>query len=295
MTMPENVAKIGKAKARHEGQRMTSGIAGIDHIIIAVRDLEAARRGWLRLGFTPTPRGRHIGQGTANYCIMFGRDYLELLGFVERDEHAHRLETFLATREGAMSLAFAPERDAAATAAALAESGLHPSAPRALGRALELPEGAVIPRFSLLNLPADETPALDCFICGHLTPELVRRPAWLKHANGVVGIETVHLIADDPASLAPAYRRLFGDDRVTTTVRGLEVDTGRNRLIFARPALSGGNILPPAIAALELRTAGRAATAAYLQRAGVTFMELPDGRLTVPPAEANGTTLLFNE
>ena len=155
---------------------MTSSLAGIDHIIVGVRDLEAARRSWMRLGFTVTPRGRHIGQGTANYCIMFACDYLELLGFVERDEHAHRLETFLAQREGPMSVAFAPERDTAATAASLAARGLHPSAPRALGRALELPEGAVTPRFSLLNLPPEETPALDYFVCGHLTPELVRRP-----------------------------------------------------------------------------------------------------------------------
>ena len=272
---------------------MTNGIAGIDHIIIGVRDLEAARLNWRRLGFTLTPRGRHIGQGTANYCIMFGRDYLELLGFVERDEHAHRLETFLAQREGAMSVAFAPETNAEATAAALAARTLHPSAPRALGRALELPEGAVTPRFSLLNLPPEETPALDCFICGHLTPELVRRAEWLAHPNGVTGIAAVHLVAEDPAVLAPAYRRLFGDDRVATTVSGLEVDTGRNRLVFTRPALSGADIPPPAIAALELRVANREAASAYLRDAGIAFMELPDGRLTVSPVEANGTSLLF--
>jgi hypothetical protein len=274
---------------------MSNGIAGIDHIIIAVRDLEAARLGWQRIGFTPTPRGRHIGQGTANYCIMFGRDYLELLGFVERDEHAHRLETFLAQREGPMSVALAPERDAEATAVALTARGLHPSTPRALGRALELPEGSVTPRFSLLNLPPEETPALDCFICGHLTPELVRRPEWLEHANGVTGIKAVHLVADDPTALAPAYRRLFGDDRVGTTVRGIEVDTGRNTLIFTRPALSGTDIPPPAVSALELSVADRTATVAYLQDAGVAFMQLPDGRLTIAPDEANGTSLLLSE
>lgn len=274
---------------------MSNGIAGIDHVIIGARDLEAARRQWLRLGFSVTPRGRHIGQGTANYCIMFGRDYLELLGFVERDEHAHRLETFLARRDGPMSLAFAPDASAAETAAALAGRGLHPSAPRALGRALELPEGTVTPRFSLLNLPPEETPALDCFICGHLTPELVRRPEWLAHANGVTGIKAVHLVADDPAALVPAYRRLFGDERVTATVNGVEVDTGRNRLIFARPSLSGTDIPPPAITALELRVANRDATAAYLQTTGIAVMQLPDGRLAVSPAEASGTSLLFAE
>jgi catechol 2,3-dioxygenase-like lactoylglutathione lyase family enzyme len=272
---------------------MSNGIAGIDHIIIAGRDLEAARLSWQRLGFTLTPRGRHIGQGTANYCIMFGRDYLELLGFVEHDEHAHRLETFLAQREGPMSVAFAPARDAEVTAAALTALGLHPSAPRALGRALELPDGAVTPRFSLLNLPPEETPALDCFICGHLTPELVRRPKWLDHPNGVTGINAVHLIADDPAALASAYRRLFGDERVTTSLRGVEVDTGRNTLVFARPALSGTDVPPPAITALELSIANRAATATYLTGAGVAFMQLPDGRLAIAPSDANGTSLLL--
>jgi len=274
---------------------MTSGIAGIDHIIIGVRDLEAARRNWARLGFTPTPRGRHIGQGTANYCIMFGRDYLELLGFVEHDEHAHRLATFLAQREGPMSVAFAPEHDADGTSAGLAARGLHPSAPRALGRALELPEGDVTPRFSLVNLPPDETPALDCFICGHLTPELVRRPEWLVHANGVTGIKAVHLVAENPSTLVVAYRRLFGADRVTMTAHGLEVDTGRNTLIFTRPALSGTDIPPPAITALELHIENRAAGEAYLKSAGVTFMALPDGRLAISPSEANGTSLLLAE
>jgi hypothetical protein len=280
---------------------MTSGIAGIDHIIVAVRDLEAARHHWMRLGFTPTPRGRHIGQGTANYCIMFGRDYLELLGFVERDEHAHRLETFLARREGPMSVAFAPERDAEATSAAFAARLLHPSAPRALGRALELPEGDVTPRFSLVNLPPDETPALDCFICGHLTPELVRRPEWLAHPNGVTGIKTVHLLEEDPASLAPAYRRLFGDGAVRPAAGGIAVDTGRNILSFttiagfraAYPTIDIAGIEPPAIVALELAVANRTAAAAYLKQGNIAFAELPGGRIAVPAAETNGAALLF--
>src|SRR5437660_9767806 len=99
---------------------MHSGIAGIDHVIVAVRDLDRAQIGWTRLGFTLSPRGRHLGQGTANYCIMFGRDYLELLGFVEPDEHAERLQHFLGRREGAMAVAFAPDDTVEEAGAALA-------------------------------------------------------------------------------------------------------------------------------------------------------------------------------
>ena len=141
---------------------MDYGIAGIDHVIVGVRDLERARLEWSRLGFTLSPRGRHIGQGTANYCIMFASDYVELLGIVDPDDFVQRLDTFLAQREGLMAAAFAPAGAPEDVRAALLARGLRPSEPRPLGRELKLPEGTVVPRFSLLSLPADETPGLDC-------------------------------------------------------------------------------------------------------------------------------------
>ena len=283
---------------------MPNGIAGLDHVIVAVRDLERARMGWSRLGFTLTPRGRHLGQGTANYCIMFPRDYLELLGFVERDEHAQRLETFLQQREGPMAVAFAPEGPPEEAAQALAALGLHPSEPRALGRQLELPEGTVVPRFSLMTLPAEETPALDCFLCAHLTPELVRRPEWLSHPNGAIGINSVHLLVEDTAALLPAYDRLFGLHEVTTTDAVASVRTGPHRILFSTPddfttMHPGIDIDPdfplPGIAALELAVSSRNVTADCLAQWQIPFDEAPDGRLSVPAKEANGTVLFFSE
>jgi catechol 2,3-dioxygenase-like lactoylglutathione lyase family enzyme len=283
---------------------MRNGIAGLDHVIIAVRDLERARMGWTRLGFNLTPRGRHLGQGTANYCIMFGRDYLELLGFVEHDEHAQRLEAFLARREGPMAVAFAPEGPLQAAAEALAGLGLHPSEPRALGRQLELPEGTVVPRFSLMTMPPEETPALDCFLCAHLTPVLVHRPEWLAHPNGAIGVNSVHLLVEDTAPLLPAYDRLFGLHEVTTTDAVASVRAGPHRILFSTPddfmtMHPGIEIDPdfplPGIAALELAVATRDATADYLAQWQVPFDEAPDGRLTVPAEETNGTVLFFAE
>jgi catechol 2,3-dioxygenase-like lactoylglutathione lyase family enzyme len=281
---------------------MDNGIAGIDHVIVGVHNLKRARLGWTRLGFTLTPRGRHIGQGTANYCIMFRRDYIELLGFVERDEYGHRLEAFLAKREGPMSVAFAPARNAALTRDALLRLGLHPGEPRALGRALELPEGAVVPRFTLLTLPPDETPALDCFICGHLTPELVRRPSWVSHSNGVSAIKSVSLLVAGPAALKSAYARLAGAEQVMASTGTLAVKIGRHRLTFttaerfrsAHPGVAVPGDFPiPGIVALELSVRSRKRTAAFLQKEGVVFDELPDGRLAVAPGEANGTIVIF--
>ena len=76
-----------------------SGITGIDHILLAVRDLDAARMGWTRLGFTLSPRGKHLGRGTGNYCIMFLRDYIELFGVVGGERVSPEYTQFLAARD----------------------------------------------------------------------------------------------------------------------------------------------------------------------------------------------------
>ncbi|HEX2151289.1 MAG TPA: VOC family protein [Stellaceae bacterium] len=283
---------------------MRHGLAGIDHVIVAVRDLERARMNWTRLGFAPTSRGRHIGQGTANYCVMFGRDYLELLGFAEPDDQSERLRGFLARREGPMRVAFSPAGSVEEVARAMTALGLHPSEPRALGRQLELPEGIVVPRFSLLSLPEDETPALDCFVCAHLTPELVRRPEWLMHPNGARGMRSLYLIVEDTAALLPAYDRLFGLHEVTTTDAVACVRVGPHRLLFStaddfETMHPGTDLDPdfpaPGIAAIELATSDITKTADCLRTHQVAFDALPDGRIAVPAREANGTILFFVE
>jgi hypothetical protein len=282
---------------------MDNGIAGIDHVIVGVRDLERARQGWSRLGFSLSPRGRHIGQGTANYCIMFASDYVELLGIVDPSDFVQRLDGFLAQREGLMAAAFAPAGAAEEVRAALLGGGLHPSEPRPLGRQFELPEGAVTPRFSLMSLPADETPGLDCFICTHLTPELMRRPEWLHHPNGAVGLKGIHVLVESTATLLQPYDRLFGIQQVTTTDAVASVHVGPHRIVFSTPddfstmypALDVASDFPlPGIVSIEFAVARREDTADSLSRWQVSFDELPDGSLVVPGREASGAIVFFS-
>jgi hypothetical protein len=283
---------------------MRNGIAGIDHVIVGVRDLERARLGWVRLGFTLSPRGRHIGQGTANYCIMFPSDYVELLGIVDPNDFVQHLDAFLARREGLMAVAFAPTLPTQAVQAALIGLQLHPSEPRPLGRRLELPEGTVIPRFTLLSLPPDETPGLDSFICAHLTPELMRQPQWLDHANGAVGLKRVHVLVENPAALLEPYDRLFGIQQVTTTDAVVSVQAGRHRIVFStrddfltmHPGLDLDREFPlPGIVSLELGIERRERTADCLGRSQIAFDEMPDGTLIVPARETSGAILFFSE
>jgi hypothetical protein len=295
------VAKV--AGDRIEDTKMHGGIAGIDHVIVGVRDLENAWRAWSRLGFVLSPRGRHIGQGTANYCVMFPADYVELLGIVDPNDFVQRLDAFLARREGLMAAAFAPSGTPEEAYAALRQCGLHPSEPRPLGRRLELAEGAVEPRFRLIALPENEAPGLDCFVCAHLTPELMRRPEWLRHPNGATGIRGIHVLVNDTATLLEAYDRLFGIQQVTTTDAVICVHLGRHRILFStpddfrtmHPALDLDPDFPlPGIVALELSVARREETADYLSRRQVAYGEMADGSLVVPASEATGVILFLS-
>jgi hypothetical protein len=283
---------------------MPSGIAGIDHVIVGVRSLEQARMAWTRLGFTLSPRGRHVGQGTANYCIMFPSDYVELLGVVDAQDFVQRLDVFLARREGLMATAFAPSDSPEEVRSTLLVRGLHPSEPRALGRQLELPEGTVVPRFNLISLPPEETPGLDGFICAHLTPELLRRPEWLVHPNGARGLKGLHVLVENTVTLLEGYDRLFGIQQVTTTDAVVCVQVGRHRMLFStlddfstmHPALDLDPDFPlPGIISVELSIERRERTAEYLTRSQVTFDEIPDGSLVVPASEANGAILFLSD
>lgn len=203
-----------------------------------------------------------------------------------------------------MSVAFAPAGTAEEARAALQHRQLHPSEPRPLARHIELPQGPVLPRFSLVSLPPEETPGLDSFLCSHLTPELMRRPEWLAHPNGALGLRAVHVVVDSTAPLLPVYDRLFGIVQVTTTDAVAAIHIGQQRLVFStaddfqtmHPAIElGSGFAPPGIAALELGVEQLQHTADYLTGQQVGFDVMPDGSLAVKAAEANGTILLFDE
>lgn len=280
---------------------MAGPASGIDHVIVAVRDLDRVDMNWTRLGFTLTPRGRHLQRGTANYCIMFRNDYIELLGIVDRTQDLGGIDAFLAQREGIRGVAFASEA-AEATAAALRGRGLHPGAPRELARQMELPQETVVPRFRLITLPPQEMPGLDAFFCQHLTADLLRQPGWLAHANGAAALHGVSVVVENTAPLRAAYETLFGPAAVNETDEVLTVHAGPHRLVFAMPddfpalypeVTLDAELQLPAIAVLTLVSRDLDLTMDHLTQWQVPYEQLADGAVVVPAAEANGASLLF--
>jgi hypothetical protein len=280
---------------------MAHGILGIDHTLIGVRDLERAAEIWRRLGFAVSPRGRHIGWGTGNYCVMFPDDYIELLGIVDPGQFLNNLDTFLAEREGGLGLAWA-SRDRDATVRSLATAGIETGASRDLARALETAEGTVQPRFKLAHLPAEVTPGLSSFICQHETPVLLRRPHWLMHANAAIALKGVTVLHPAPGSLVDSYEQLFGLAAVTMTDDVMTLHVGRHRLIFAdadnievlHPELDFEDLGEgPAIALMTLVSGDLDRTADHFSAADIDYEEERDGSIIVPAAEASGIALEF--
>ena len=276
---------------------MENGLTGIDHAILAVPDLDRARMGWSRLGFTIGPRGRHPGLATGNYCILFERDYIELLGLADPGGDKGALVRFLAPY-GLTGLAWGTA-DAEATHTALARNGIATPPPTALSRQIELEEDTALLRFRVFPLPEPAMPGLPSLICQHLTPDLLRRPVWTQHRNGITGLAGAVAIIADPASLIPACEQLFGAGKVTLTAHGLRVQCGGHdlRLVspqdFAAlyPEIPLPSRPPPFLAGLRLETAEPGVTADYCAQWQIAFTELPDGGLAIPPEETGGTML----
>lgn len=277
---------------------MRNNIGGIDHAVLAVRDLEAARETFRRLGFTVTPRGHHT-LGSQNHCIVFGEDYLELLWLPPELKTRPFIADFLEGGEGLAALALKTP-DAEAACAELGTAGLDPSPPLDFSRPVHFAGGVGNARFRTLDIGASHVPCGRLFLCEHQTPELVWRTEWRQHENGATALAAVAVITADVAATANAYERIFAT-HAKEIAEGLLVETGGAPLaivtdrslarrlpgvwISARPA--------PMMVALFIRVADRARAEQRLRRGGLHLTRTPDGSVAVGAAEAHGVALVF--
>jgi len=280
---------------------MPSHIKGIDHVLIATKNLDAAADVWRRLGFVTTPKGRHVGKSTANYCIMFADDYVELIGIVDEGSAPSQHHDLIANRgDGLFANALAPTTAEEARNAVTA-AGIEALALRDLHRTVERPDGPADLYFKNFDLTPDATPDYRIFFCHHLTPAEMRHPDWLAHGNGVVGLGGLVVVSPRPAELQSAYARLFGADAVAVDGDVLNIEVDRHRIQFmADTAFRGryGAVDLPAAPAdaygalVQFKVADLTATSAYLDSVGITHAA-SDGGILVAPADATGVVVEF--
>ncbi|MBL8697095.1 MAG: VOC family protein [Alphaproteobacteria bacterium] len=283
---------------------------GLDHLVLAVRDLDAAAARYQRWGFTLTPRAQHPW-GTANRLVQFDGVFLEL---VEVDRPAliaepapgdvsfgARARDFLQRREGFAMLVF-ESRDARIDYAELLAAGLAARPPFDFSRPARLPDGSVVTvGFSLVFLPDPRIPDATIFLCQQQAPQHFWKPAYQRHANATQGVGEVVMSADRPAAWEAHFAALQGEDAVRNTPEGLDVATARGRVVVRRSAdvaarfggpITGGRGGTPGLAGFSLETSRLEAVTEALAATGTRHRRLDD-RVVIPADEAFGCGLEF--
>lgn len=279
---------------------MRSHLLGLDHVVIGVADLDAARDSYARMGFTLTARGRHT-VGSSNHCIMLGSDYIELLASPADDPHPSRqyYTDFIAAGEGLAGLALATD-SARELYGGMLWAGFNPSDTVDFARPVALADGVRDARFRITQLDPEKTPGVKVFACEHFTRELVWRPAWQQHGNGARAIAAVAMVVDDVPGTAKVYARLF-DAPVLEIAEGLLVNTGTAPLAFMEaaalaarlPGVALGAHPAPTAAALFVHVADRDAAERVLRAGGLRPERMPDGSIAVGADRAHGVAVVF--
>jgi hypothetical protein len=243
---------------------MLKHVAGLDHLVVLVHDLDAAAALWRGFGFTVSPRGEHSAHlKTANHTIMLpGDDYIELLAVTGASPTNGRWRRTLAVREG---LAGAALR---LSDARLAAEELGGFAVRDFGRPVTMPDGRVVEaRFSVFDVHDDAAPELRLFACQHHTPEAVWVPNLLSHANGAQRILRIEQVAAAPEPVATALathlrgtpERLADGFRVATAAGRAAIEVMTQAAFAARHKGQAAPAEGPAAIVLHTDSAPRAA------------------------------------
>jgi len=273
----------------------------LDHLVVDVRDrMEEGMRRYQALGFQLTPRGRH-SLGSANHLMMFGADYLELLGTDSPDVPLR--PDIAGFPIGLNGLVF-KGRDASTLQAQQAARGVPVQGVVSFFRPAEFPDGTKADaKFQVVRL--DLAAAFDgrTYWCEHLTPQHVWRPEWQIHPNGAQAITRVLISVRDPARQVSLFTRMFGAGAMAEGPNGRRCLRCGDAVVEFAPhaavAAELGDAAPdPAgrgdyLAAVSIRVTDVARAGAVLREGGVEGVTETEGGLLVPAAAAMNATIAF--
>ena len=182
-------------------------LRGIDHIVIAVRDLNTASADYAALGFAVVPGGEHTGGATHNALISFADgSYFELIAFRDPDRpQEHKWWPRFAAGEGTVDFALHAD-DVAEEAKRLTGAGIAVDGPTDGGRLR--PDGEQVAWRNLgVRAPGAPLP----FVIEDVTPREVRVPSGpaTEHPLGVTGIAGLTLLVADLDRAAEPFAALL--------------------------------------------------------------------------------------
>jgi hypothetical protein len=286
---------------------VTGGIDSVNHVGLAVRDLDAASALYERMGFTLSPLSVHAGSSkpgepvqpmaTGNRCAIFPKNYVEILGLVNPGKMDWGWDKFIARFEGSHIICFGCG-DAAVANTQATSNGINTSGVITLQRDIELPDGPKTARFDCVHFRDTAFPEGLIQAAHHRNPEYVHQPRYLKHRNGAQALSEVTLCLADPAAAAQLYQKLTGcqarrdgaswviDLPVVTRLRFLDA--------LNLPAQFPGTLSspPPSIVAMEFAVSDVASAAKLLEAAKFPLVRHAS-KVIVPAEHALGTIHVF--
>jgi hypothetical protein len=282
---------------------------GLDHIVHAIRDLDAAGEFYRRAGFTVGARNRHPW-GTHNRIVQFPGVFIELLNVGEPElitasapglfSFGGFARDFLAHDEG-LAMLVLEGRGAAADAEAFRTAGIGDFKVFDFEREAKRPDGSTVKvAFSLVFAADPKAPDTGYFTCQQHYPQNFWNPAFQRHPNGAAGIAGVIMVSEHPDDHRHFLGAFSGISEVTSSAGGISIRTERGDIQVMNPSAyrAYAGTEPPNLtrgarfAAMRVTTGNKAETISALNKGGVAFVER-NGNIVVPPDVALGATLLF--
>ena len=281
---------------------------GLDHIVHAVRDLDAVADFYRRAGFTVSARNVHPW-GTHNHVVQFPGFFIEVLtvGQPDKPKGEGLAKVFgVANREAiargdGFSMLALESRNIEANVEDFKQRGIGISEALPFSREAKLPDGKTITVGFTLAFARDElSPHTGFFAIQHRDPAMFYKKELQQHANGASGVLGAILVADNPTDHHIFLGGLTGVRELHSSSLGLVAHTPRGDVEIEEATafrdqfgvkpkvertgatLEGLRLAEPDLDAIErIFKANKIASHRHI------------GRLVVTPEAAFGATLIF--
>ncbi len=299
----------GRNKSGHDEAKEPAIPRGLDHIVHAVHDLDAAGARYAQLGFTVGARNRHPW-GTHNRIVQCPGVFIELLTVGEPElippggprtfSFGAFTRDFLAHREGFSMLAL-EGKGAAADADAYRAAGIGDFEVFDFAREAKRPDGTTVNvAFSLVFAADRQAPDTSYFTSQNHYPENFWNPAFQAHPNSVTTIAGVVLVAENPADHHVFLKAFSGSSDLKSTSSGITIETPRGGIQVMDPSAYKAHfaVAPPDVsrgarlAALRFAVRDMDALKLAFEKGGVAAVSHM-GKVIVPPQDMYGATLAF--
>ncbi len=284
-------------------------IDAIHHTGILTRDLDGLERRYLDLGFTLSPRSRHLLSAypgetpvpgcTANRCALFGGSYLELLGIVDESAPDPWHTKAMADQYEGFRLLNLETTDAETAREQLLATGVRASGVLDLERDVDTEDGVRTVRARAVHVHPASTPEAMLGVAQHLTRKYVHQPRYLSHPNGARAIAAVLIVAadDEADAIIDRYTRILGVPVVRKGARTvLEMSSGQLEIVRASQAetVLPGEPAPASsyLAAMTIAVDDLAVARGIIENSGVPLRQTDEG-FFVSAREAYGAGLFF--